>query len=164
MYGYFRISPRFQDWSRLENSYYRVDLDLASGAVRGIFGLRVYRRCAERNLVWLSSLRHPVTVERDGHAGRSAISVVRPIRADYFAFADDLASHPFPIFDRGEFEPEVEGCCRLDGTVGPKQDSGTAHIFGISLKPFRAAGQAVTKGDVNGETPRATVVVFLPFS
>jgi hypothetical protein len=102
-------------------------------------------------------------VYRDGHAGWNTISVVGPVRADNLALADDLASHPFPIFDRGEFEPEVERRRWLEGTGGSKQNSGAADIFGVSLKPFWAAGQAVTNRDANWETPRATTV-FLPFS
>jgi hypothetical protein len=42
-------------------------------------------------------------VECDGHAGWNTISVVGPVHADNLALANDLASHPLPIVDRGEF-------------------------------------------------------------
>jgi hypothetical protein len=102
-------------------------------------------------------------VKSDSHTARNSLRIVARVHSDNLALADDLASHPFPIVDHREFKPEVKSGCGLKDAVSPKQNSRAADVLSVSLKPLSAAGQAVTNGDVNWETPRSSGI-FLPFS
>jgi len=102
-------------------------------------------------------------VKGDSHTGWDSLRIVGRVRSDNLALADHLASHPLPIVDHGEFKPEVKSGCGLKDAFCPKQNSRAADVLSVSLKPLSASGQAVTNGEVNGETP-GTSGIFLPFS